>query len=36
MDLRKRAQLLLEYVSSLIASAQLTGTWFVYTMKPNA
>lgn len=36
MDLSKLAQLLLEYVSNLISSAQLKGTWFVFTMKPDA
>lgn len=36
MDLSKLAQLLLEYVSNLISSAQLTGTWPVFTMKPDA
>lgn len=36
MDLSKLAQLLLEHVSNLISSAQLKGTWFVITMKPDA
>lgn len=36
MDLSKLAQLLLEHVSNLISSAQLTGTWFVFTITPEA